>query len=217
MRRGVLKDWHKRFFRREIFTPGGAHHTAAGIKEARFVRRALGLNKGARLLDLCCGTGRHSIPLAKSGLKVIGFDTTPAYLREAKNAAKKLNVRFVKGDMRALKYEAEFDAAINLWTSFGYFTDIRDDRKVIRGIARALKPGGRFLIDIINADFLRRNAQSKRWQETADGAYLLEDLQLFEGRDPGSINTWTLLRPGKRPASAAFFVRLYDIDRLTRL
>ena len=217
MKRPALSRWQTNFFRKEIFSPGGARHNALGLKEARVIAKLLGLHKGDKVLDLCCGTGRHAVPLARRGVEVLGIDATPAYLAEARKNAKGSGAKFLLGDMRKLPMTREFDAVINMWTSFGYFTDPQDDRKAMRAIAGALKPGGVFLIDIVNADYLRRHAQPRRWDEIEDGGYRLEDFYMFEGRDPGHINTWTLLRPGKAPASATFFVRSYDASRLSRL
>lgn len=218
MSQADLKHWSRSFFRKQVFFPGDSRHNEAAPNEASFLMKAMGLRKGERLLDLCCGTGRHSIPFARQGLTVLGLDSTSAYLAEARRRARGLEgVRFLKGDMRRIPFRAEFDAAVNLWTSFGYFMRPSDDLKVLRGLARALKPGGRFLIDIINADWLRRHAFRKNWGRRDDGAYVLEDFQMREGPDPAGLNTWTVLRPGRRTLSATFFVRNYNYVRMARL
>ena len=215
---GKSTRWLKEFFRRPIFDPGEPEALAEAPEEARFAARALGLRKGERVLDLCCGVGRHSFELAKLGARVTGLDATPDYLAQArKRAGGKDNPAFVRGDMRRLRFFREFDAAINLWTSFGYFEDPADDLRVLKGVAGALKPGGRFLIDLIDGDWIGANAPPKNWTRRADGATVLEEVVLREGRDPAHVNTWTVLRPGRRPQSASFFVRNYNQERLCAL
>lgn len=191
---------------------------AQAPSEAAFIARALRLKKGQRVLDLCCGTGRHSFELARRGALVTGLDATQEYLAQARRAAHKtVNPVFVRGDMRRLAFNGEFDAVVNLWTSFGYFEDPSDDLRSLRGAARALKPGGLFLIDVVNGDWNRRHAVPRNWSRRSDGTLVLEETELRAGRDPALLNAWTVIRPGKRPIKASFFVRSYDAARLDAL
>jgi SAM-dependent methyltransferase len=211
----VSRDWTKSFFRNEIFTPGSPEAVAAAPAEAKFLWKVLDLKKGSRVLDVPCGTGRHAVRLARRGASVLGVDITEAYLREARRAAGKLpNVRFMRGDMRRIPLENEFDAAINLWTSFGYFADPADDLKTLRAVARALKPGGLFLIDLADIVEIRRRLQSRSWSRRADGAYVLEDALYIGGFDPKVVNEWTVLKAGRPPRRSRFVVRAYDRARL---
>jgi cyclopropane fatty-acyl-phospholipid synthase-like methyltransferase len=211
----MSRDWTKSFFRSEIFTPGSPDAVAAAAAETRFIWKALGLKRGSRVLDIPCGTGRHAIRLARRGASVVGVDITPAYLREARRAAGRLSTaRFMRADMRRIPMRGEFDAAINLWTSFGYFDKPSDDVKTLRAVARALKPGGLFLIDTADITTIRRRFQSRSWNRRADGAYVLEDAVYVGGWDPKVINTWTVLRAGKPTRRSRFVVRAYDRARL---
>lgn len=210
-----MSDWTKRFFRAPVFTPGGAEALAAAPMEVAAVWRSLKLKPGARLLDLACGTGRHSVLLARRGAFVVGVDKTDAYLQEAKRAARGLpNCLFARGDMRRLPFKGEFDAAMNLWTSFGYFAKASDDLKALQGVARALKPGGLFLIDLLDFAWIKKHGKRHRWDRRADGSYLLQDAVWIEGRDPKVVNAWTILRPGKPEVRSRFIVRGYDKPRL---
>jgi SAM-dependent methyltransferase len=211
----MSRDWTKSFFRNEIFTPGSPDAVAAAAAETRFIWKAMGLKKGSRVLDVPCGTGRHAIRLARRGASVLGVDITPAYLREARRAAgRSSTARFMRADMRRIPFQGEFDAAINLWTSFGYFDKPSDDVKTLRAVARALKPGGLFLIDTADITTIRRRFQSRSWNRRADGAYVLEDAVYVGGWDPKVINTWTVLRAGKPTRRSRFVVRAYDRARL---
>lgn len=208
-----MPDWAKRFFRPSFFSPGQAEAVAAAPRETAFIWKAAGLRRGESVLDLCCGTGRHSALLARRGCEVVGLDATPAYLKEARKAK---GPRFLRGDMRRVPFRDRFDAVVNLWTSFGYFPRLADDRRTLAGVARALKPGGRFLLDLVNADRLLRDYQRTLWETRADGARLLKEHRLRLGRDPVMLSVWTLLRPGRKPLRADLFLRLYSWERLAR-
>lgn len=211
----MSRDWTRAFFRVEVFDPGAPEAFEAAAHEAAFVWKALGLKPGARVLDVPCGAGRHALELARRGAWVVGVDKTEAYLKAARRAgARQPRVRFARGDMRRLPFRGEFDAAVNLWTSFGYFARMADDMAVLRGVARSLKPGGRFLIDVRDLAAVRRQGASRHWDRRADGAYVLQDAFLLAGRDPRIVNEWTVIHPGRKPIKARFVLRGYDKPRL---
>jgi SAM-dependent methyltransferase len=207
-------DWHRSFFRNSFYNPASAAAAAHAPAEAAFVLRQLELKKGAALLDLCCGPGRHAVKFAGKGLAVTGFDFSAEYLAEAEARAKKKRValRLLRGDMRRLPFRAEFDAAVNLFTSFGYFLKFSEDIATLRGVARALRPGGLFLLDIINGAYIRKHFRARYW-ENLPGHFLLEETEMTAD---GLHSTWTRLpKKGGKAASRTFFTRLYDRDRLS--
>lgn len=202
------REWHKSFFRNSFYNPASEAALQKAPAEAAFVLRQLKLGKGAALLDLCCGPGRHAVEFAGKGLAVTGLDFSAEYLAEAAARAKKERtaLRLVRGDMRALPFKGEFDAAVNLFTSFGYFPKFSDDLKTLKGAARALKPGGLFLIDIVNGDLIRTVFSPRDWQDLGDH-YLLESRRAL--RD-GQVSTWTTVsKADGRTRTRTFFNRLY--------
>lgn len=208
-------SWTKSFFRPEVFTPGAPEALASAPAEAAAAWKLLKLRRGSKVLDLACGTGRHSVRLARRGASVLGVDVTREYLETARRAAKGLpNCRFAEGDMRRLPFVAEFDAAMNLWTSFGYFEKPSEDLAVLKGVARALKPGGLFLIELVDHGWVRARTSHRHWDRRADGSYLLQEAVLVEGSDPRVVNEWTILRRGRRPLRTRFVLRGYDEKRL---
>ena len=207
------REWHRSFFRNSFYNPASEAAVEKAPAEAAFVLKQLKLKKGAALLDLCCGPGRHAVEFAAKGLAVTGFDFSSEYLKEAAARAEKRKValRLLRGDMRALNCEGGFDAVVNLFTSFGYFPRFSDDLKTLRGVTAALKPGGLFLIDIINGDFIRSHFTPRDWYDLGDH-YLLEERTA--GRD-GLNNTWIKIdKKTGRIRQKTFFNRLYGRMRL---
>ena len=145
-------------------------------REIRFIREALCPPKGGEVLDVGCGYGRHALELAQQGLRMTGLDLSlPMLIRAADNAQKRgLSVNFVHADMREMNFNGQFDAAYCVLSSFGYF-DEETNLRVASSICRALKPGGRFLLDIINRDYIVGDLPSRVWWE-GDGCVVLEEV-----------------------------------------
>ncbi len=141
------------------------------------VETILHLRKGARILDLACGAGRHCVELAKRGYRVTGYDLSGELLKEARSAARtaKQDVAFVQGDMRELPYHGAFDAVINMFSSFGYFEGVDEDRKVLAGVARALKVRGKFLMERFNRESLAYELPLQGWRVGSDGSVILQE------------------------------------------
>jgi SAM-dependent methyltransferase len=178
-------------------------------RDAEPLAKLLCLEPGADVLDLCCGAGRFSIELARRGSKVTGVDRTALYLAEARRRARqeKLDVEFVRSDMRQFVRPRAFDACINMFTSFGYFEDPADDFKVCRNVLRSLRPGGRFLIQAAGKEWLARNFQPTDWREES-GSFILEERKVAPGWT-GLENRWVLIRKGK-VREFRFFLRVYS-------
>jgi SAM-dependent methyltransferase len=173
-------DWPVAFFDddylriyRPQFTP---ERTEA---ETRFIAGRLALPERGDVLDLACGFGRHAIGMAKLGHRVTGLDFNPRYLEiaAADAAAAGVEVRWRAGDMRAIGDERAFDGVYSFFTSFGYFDD-DDNERVLAEVARALRPGGRFLLDMANRDWVLTHPQSRTWTQREDGALLMEETTL---------------------------------------
>ena len=123
---GGKKEWFEEFFDgmylRYLSHQWPRERTLA---QAKMIRRLLGARRGARVLDVACGYGRLTLPLAGTGLTMTGVDLAEGYVRRAKRDARRegAEARFVCGDMRAMEFDAEFDGAFCWFTSFGYFGD----------------------------------------------------------------------------------------------
>lgn len=126
------------------------------LEVGRLIKLLGYLPAGSRVLDLCCGIGRHSLHFARHGFQVTGVDITQPFLDIATENAQKegLPITFVQGDMREYCREGAYDLVVNLCTSFGYFEDIKDDLRVLRNIYHSLDKGGRFAIEILGKEVI---------------------------------------------------------------
>lgn len=210
----VTKPWYETFFGRD-YLKMYVHETTAA--EVESIERILHLRKGARILDLACGAGRHTIELAKRGYRVTGYDLSKALLEEARRAARHAGVSptFVHGDMRDLRYVATFDAAVSLFTSFGYFDRPEDDRRVLAAVARALKPHGKFLMEMFNRDSLATSLPMQGWQVREDGTVILEQ-DAFDALR-GRFETKRILIDRKGTREYAASVRAYTLAELKEM
>lgn len=128
-------------------------------QEVAFLWEALGLSDGARVLDVGCGPGRHSLALAHRGARVTGVDISEQFIDLARTAADDggLSVDFQVGDARRLSFDAEFDAAICLCQgAFGLPEGPGDDVEVFAGLVRALRPGAMLALSAFSAYFAVR-------------------------------------------------------------
>ena len=185
-------------------------------QEVEQIVSLLKLHPGVNICDLCCGPGRHSLELGRLGYCVTGVDRTGLYIDETKKKANEqgLNIRLVQDDMRSFCEPNAFDAVINVFTSFGYFEEATDDKRVIENVYKSLKKNGKFIIDIVGKEVLARIFQEKRWWEE-DGVIILEESKLSE--DWSSVECrWIIIRDDRRD-EFRFSLRLYSAAQLSEL
>lgn len=160
------------------------------LEHVRIVKRLLRLGKGQRVLDIPCGMGRLTIPLARQGLTMTGVDLTASYIRRARRDARKeeLEIEFVCGDMREIAFDGEFDAAFNWYGSFGYFSDA-ENLVFCKNVFRALKPGGRFLVDGMNKSWVLAHFRPR--DERIIGGVRIVERGRWDARSGRVLSTWT--------------------------
>ena len=137
-------SWYETAFRKEYLDLYYKRSDEAAKGEAEFAAQAMGLADGSAVLDVCCGNGRHARALTELGHHVVGIDLSRDLLDAAENVTR------VRADMRALPFHGNFDAATSFFTSFGYFDD-EGNQATLQAISDALRPGGIFLLDFMNA------------------------------------------------------------------
>ena len=151
--------WYSEWFGRKYLELYSHRDREEASRQIDQVEKLVSPARDLPVLDLACGGGRHAIELARRGYKVVGLDLSETLLEVAREAAAEegVEIEFVHCDMRAIPFENTFGTVLNFFTSFGYFEDEEDNLEVLRGIGRALVPGGRFLIDHINREHVLAN------------------------------------------------------------
>lgn len=151
-----MKQWYEELFENYADKYDNEVYVQGTIGECDFIEREIRHNKTSRILDIGCGTGRHSIELAKRGYKVVGIDLSESLLNRAKEKASELKIQidFQKHDARKLPFGHEFDLAIMICE--GGFPLMETDEmnfQILRNAANALLPNGKFIFTTLNALF----------------------------------------------------------------
>ncbi len=168
--------------------------------------------RGARTLDLCCGTGRHGEALGRMGLQLVGYDLSPALLQRARTRPALVG-RLVRGDMRRLPFGPVFDLVVNLFTSFGYFPTDEENAHALAEMARVLKPGGWLVIDHIHAARLRATLVGEDVR-SGPGVQITQRREIRDNRIQKDV---TIEREGHAVLRYRENVRLFAPDELAGL
>jgi len=211
------EDWIDEFFGPELASFHREISLSITQKQIDFVLDKTGARKGARVLDVCCGFGRHSLELARRGFEVVGIDRNEAYLAEARRLAKQENLtaEFVQMDMRELSFERGFDLAINLWTSFGYYDDATN-ASILKRIRACLVTGAKFLIELDNRDWYVRHFSPRVWLPQQEGVIVLQDRE-FDIEASVHRMVWTFIKDGRVTTRVLYNVRYYSCHELVAL
>lgn len=189
----------------------GDHLAEAADDQVELIWRLLELQPGMDVLDVACGHGRIANRLAARGCRVTGLDATPRFLDLARRdaAERGVEVTYVHGDMRRLEWTGRFDKALNWFTSFGYFTD-EENHRVLAEAHRALRPGGRLLIETMHQPVVLR--EMGNWVIERDGDWLV-DHHTYEPLT-GRIHTTRIVVRGGKSRTMRYFVRIIGFPEL---
>ncbi|MFO0668818.1 MAG: methyltransferase domain-containing protein [Polyangiaceae bacterium] len=185
-------------------------------REVDFIEDSLGVARGAMILDMACGTGRHAIELTQRGYRVVGLDLSLAMLakaaEEAQERGQKLN--FVQGDMREMTFEDMFDGVYCWNTSFGFFEEERN-AQVIQRVHRALRKGGQFVLDVMNRDFALSQQPSLVWFE-GDGCICMDEMQIDWITSRMRVKRTMMMDDG-RSREIEYSLRIYSLHELGKM
>lgn len=186
-------------------------------REVARLIEVLGLPSGARLLDVPCGQGRHAHLLAEAGFNVDGFDLSAHLLARARERGTSTRLRYTRGDMRKLptRWTGKFTAVLNLFTSFGFFAEPSDDRRVIAEFARVLEPGGVLVWHGGNRDGVMARFLARDWWQTSDGTLIAHE-RSFDSLS-GRISVHSVWSGPNGAGERDHSIRLYTPTRLAEL
>lgn len=209
--------WYETFFEDDWLELAVSHDQRLTRAEVDFVVETLHLDlePGARVLDLACGHGRHAIELADRGFRVTGADISEPALAVARKRAsqRRVAVELVRLDMRDLDAVSEFSAVCNFASAFGYYPCEEEDLEVLRRVARSLEPGGRFLIETMNGQWLLRNFEPRSRRTLENGTVVVEE-RSYEATTSRSSATWTLTRADGTTTEMRHSMRIYTCPEL---
>ena len=211
--------WFESFFGEDYFEIyADAFPVERTTIEVDSVVELLGLEPGARILDLACGHGRHAIPLAQKGFDVTGYDLSEVFLDRARADAQAagVEIQWVRGDMRELPFDGQFDAVINLFTGFGYFEEPEDDLRTLQGIRRTLEPGGQFLLETLHRDGLFARFRPKIAEKTSTGIIVLHEYDWDLARNVIDDSV-TLIHPDGTRKHYTSSVRMHSLHEFLTL
>ncbi len=217
--RSPASDWYKTAFRYDYLRVYPHRNDEEARRQVDFLVDNMDIPPSCKVLDLGCGDGRHSLELARRGYLVTGLDLSEELLERARSrtAEEGLDITFIQSDMRDPPGVSAFDLVVNFFTSFGYFQEDRENARVLDAIARSLRPGGRFLMDYLNRDYVISTivpADSR----TVEGMEV-EQRRWISG-DPSEtgghvrINKQVRIREDGAERSYDESVRMYTLDEL---
>ncbi len=215
----MSKEWFYKFFEHDYFriNPNEVdQRIEEAVPKVESLIDVLDIKPDDSILDLCCGYGRLTIPFARRGYNITGYDLCKKALDIAREKieAESLQMHLVRGDMRELGFENEFDVIYNFFTSFGYFEHDSEDLKVLEGVSRSLKDQGRFLIDYINGPRILKQFQEKIQEDLDDRLIIHENT--YDEKSKRIKSKWTFVYKNTEESNEYLITnRLYSINELT--
>ncbi len=215
-RRKRAKPWFEEVFDEDYLRTLPFMTAEQTLRETNFVHKCLGLSEGQSALDVGCGYGRHAIEMAQRGVQVTGLDLSlPLLIRAADESQRRgLPVNFVHADMREMNFDAQFDGAYCMMTTFGYF-DEETNQKVAAGIFKSLRPGGKFLLETLNRDYIVGDLPTRVWWE-GDGCVVLEEVDFHFHTSRLGLRRSIVFQDG-RQFEHDISIRCYTLHEIGRL
>lgn len=218
MQAAESNNWWHDFFDELFFLFYPDEHSTQTIQ---FLIKQLALQPQNQILDLCCGKGSIAIPLAKLGYSVTALDFSKTALKLAKQIQKRTqcSVEWVQDDARTTKLNKTFDAVINWQTSFGYIKDDEENLKILKTAYNHLKTDGRFALDFMNADRLKKNYESKIYfkKEIKNQKYKVQRNCTIDFSSNLFLQNWIFSTEGKKEISRETSIKLYSSEELKNL
>lgn len=158
------KEWFTEWFNHPLYLRVYSHRDEAEARTClETIIHKTGLENltpsDIRVMDIACGAGRHALEFARLGFTTTANDLSPFLLECTRSQAARENISIecTRQDMRHISVENTYDLVVQLFSSFGYFKTKKEDLQVLRNVHRALKKDGRYILDLINPVYLKKN------------------------------------------------------------
>jgi SAM-dependent methyltransferase len=209
------RQWWEEIFNDDYLRTVPKFTAEQASSECDFIEASLGVERGATILDVGCGTGRQALELASRGYEVMGLDLSLPMLTRASDEAQQrgLKINFVQADMCEIDFNESFDAAFCVGSTYGFFDDDKNNH-VIERLHRALKPGGTLLLEVVNRDCAAGQHPGMVWYE-GEGCVCMEETN-FNWVTSRLEGKRTLLMEDGRQKEQKFSLRLYSLHELGR-
>lgn len=155
-----MNEWFEKWFSSEYYFELYKHREEKDTRTlVNLIQRNIECSNRASLLDVCCGAGRHSLEFARRGYDVTGIDISPFMINKAQQSLKMnkevgLKIKFLIMDMRNFNFNGSFDIAVNIFSSFGYFIDDKENFSLFSNVNSSLKKNGYFIFDFLNRYYI---------------------------------------------------------------
>jgi 2-polyprenyl-3-methyl-5-hydroxy-6-metoxy-1,4-benzoquinol methylase len=187
-----MKQWYEELFQDYSDKYDRENFTAGTLGEVKFIEEEIKQNRSALILDIGCGTGRHSLELARRGYMVTGIDLSGSMIKKARTLAKKekLKINFRVKDARKFNFRGKFDLAIMICE--GAFPLMEEDEmnySIIRNAFSSLKPGGKLIFTTLNGlfplfhsvkDFVNSGSEQGKSSENSFDLMTFRDHSVYE-------------------------------------
>jgi SAM-dependent methyltransferase len=215
-RKNTRQPWWEDLFNEDFMRATARISDEQIRREVTFIEDSLGVAAGGVVLDLGCGAGHHAVEFASRGYGVVGYDLSLYQLALAADVAQERSqkINFLQGDMREMAFEEMFDGVFCWNTTFGYFEEDKN-LAVAQRVFKALRPGGMFLIDVINRDFAAASAPCTVWYE-GDSCVCMDDMSVDFISSRLRVKRSIILDDG-RTKESLFSLRLYSLHELGKL
>ena len=221
LERHLPSDWWRTLFNSLYLKTDGdvVENQENTRQEVDFAIHLLGLEPEDKILDMCCGQGRHSLELARRGFRhVTGCDRSRYLIRQARRRAKAehLRVSFHEGDARKSRFGGrQFHAVLLMGNSFGYFEHPADDEAVLNNISRMLLPNGMLLLDVVDGEWMRNNFEARSWEWIDQNHFVCRERAM--SKDNRRVVTREVITHAEKGVIADQFYaeRLYSKEQLT--
>jgi cyclopropane fatty-acyl-phospholipid synthase-like methyltransferase len=207
-----MAEWFEEWFNTEEYLNVYRHRNEADAEKLiDLILANVELKQNADVIDLACGTGRHSILFAEKGFNVTAVDLSENLLNVARKTAEYLgfNINFLNADLRNFCITSKFDLAVNLFTSFGYFESDDENFSLFFDASDLLKDNGYFVLDYLNAKYIRQNLVAYS-EDIIDGKKIIQERRIMGNR---IIKDITIAKNGSRK-SFMESVRMYSDSEL---